>query len=69
MKLPLLGSRFRQSQDSDAPDLQTQLESLFDCIWKAEIMWRLEDRISSALRFERSKSSAATGVAPKTPGV
>lgn len=31
--------------DSGRPDLQTQLESLFDCVWRQERMWRLENRI------------------------
>lgn len=69
MKLPRVGSRFNQPADSDAPDLHTQLESLFDCVWKAEAMWSLEDRISSTLRFERPESAEATGAAPKTHGV
>jgi hypothetical protein len=52
MKIQLLGSRFHQRADSDAPDLHTQLESLFDCVWRAEAMWSLEDRVSMAIRFE-----------------
>lgn len=30
--------------DSERPDLQTQLESLFDCVWRQERIWRLENR-------------------------
>lgn len=30
---------------SGPPDLQTQLEDLFDCVWRQERMWHLEDRI------------------------
>jgi hypothetical protein len=59
MNLPRFGARARQSGVPDASDLQTQLESLFDSIWKAESMWRLEDRISSTLRCERPESSEA----------
>jgi hypothetical protein len=29
----------------DDPDLETQLESLLDVVWRCERMWRLEDRI------------------------
>ena len=53
MKLQLLGSRFHQPVDCDAPDLHTQLESLFDCVWRGEAMWSLEDRVSMAIRSER----------------
>lgn len=30
------------------PDLQTQLEDLFDCVWRQEKMWRLENRIQGS---------------------
>ena len=69
MKLRLFKLRFRQPavQDTiDGPDLQTQLESMLDCVWKGEAIWRLEDRVSLALRFERPTHSETAGVAPKT---
>ena len=66
MKIQLLGSRFRQPGDPDAPDLQTQLESLFDCVWRAEAMWRLEDRVSSAIRFERPSGPEIAARPPKS---
>jgi hypothetical protein len=56
MKLPRFRWRLRQPavpDTADGPDLQTQLESMLDCVWRAEAIWRLEDRISLVLRFER----------------
>jgi len=38
--------RFRTK--SDAPDLHTQLESLFDQVWRSESDWRLWDRLDAA---------------------
>ena len=32
---------------SDAPDLRTQLESLFDQVWRSEDNWQLWDRIDA----------------------
>ena len=69
MKLPQFRWRFRQAavpDTPDGPDLQTQLESVFDCVWRAETIWRLEDRVSLALRFERPTHSETASVAPKT---
>jgi hypothetical protein len=37
---------------SDAPDLQTQLESLLDQVWQSESDWRLWDRVDAAVRME-----------------
>jgi len=64
MKLPVLRSRCRQSQGPETVDLHTQLESILDCVWRAEKMWRLEDRISIALRDERL---AGTGTSRRDP--
>ena len=36
-------------------DLQTQLESLFDTVWKCEQQWALDRRIDLALRLEASQ--------------
>jgi hypothetical protein len=48
---------------SDAPDLHTQLESLFDQVWESEADWRLWDRVDAlvlieTLRAKRAASSA-----------
>ena len=39
----------------DAPDLQSQLEALFDTVWDAEANWRLDDRIDLALHLPRPR--------------
>ena len=35
---------------SEIPDLQTQLESILDCVWRCEREWALDDRIDCALK-------------------
>ena len=42
--------RFRPK--SDAPDLHTQLEALFDQVWRSEADWRLWDRLDAADMLE-----------------
>jgi hypothetical protein len=37
---------------SDIPDLQTQLESLFDQVWRSEDNWQLWDRIDAMVARE-----------------
>jgi hypothetical protein len=46
---------------SDAPDLQTQYESLLDQVWQSESDWRLWDRVDAAVLLEaiREKRTAA----------
>ena len=39
--------------DSSAPDLQTQLESLFHTVWALEKQWQIEDRIDLAIRLSQ----------------
>ncbi|MDQ6879616.1 MAG: hypothetical protein M3082_18340 [Candidatus Dormibacteraeota bacterium] len=44
------------------PDLHSQLESLFDQVWRSEADWRLWDRVDAAvmiesLRVKRAKTS------------
>jgi hypothetical protein len=36
---------------SAAPDLQTQLETLLDQVWKCEAEWRLDRPIAVAMRL------------------
>lgn len=36
----------------DQPDLQSQLESLFDQVWRSESDWRLWDRVDQAVMLE-----------------
>ena len=37
-----------------ATDLQTQLESLLNTVWRSERMWRLEDRIDLQIEADRT---------------
>jgi len=37
---------------SDIPDLQTQLESLLDQVWRSEGNWQLWDRIDATVARE-----------------
>lgn len=42
----------RRRESAGIDDLGTQLESLFDLIWRAERTWNLEDRIERLIKFE-----------------
>lgn len=37
----------------DMDDLQSQLESLLDQVWRCEAAWRREDRIDQAIQYAR----------------
>ena len=53
---------------SDAPDLQTQFESLLDQVWQSESDWRLWDRVDAAVRLETIRQKrAAANRETKTP--
>ena len=59
------GSGRRQGSDGEptlpptgSPDLETQLESLLDCVWRAEADWRFDDRLAMALRQPRIARAA-----------
>jgi hypothetical protein len=59
---------------SDTPDLHTQLESLFDQVWRSESDWRLWDRVDAAVMLEsirvrraQSRSGAAPQLEPQPP--
>jgi len=46
--------RIQQSRDRiQVEDLHTQYESLLDCIWRRERIWKLEDRIDGDFRYVR----------------
>jgi len=51
---------------SDIPDLQTQLESLLDQVWRSEADWQLWNRIDAALeqeelRYQRRPDTTSNG--------
>ena len=51
-------ARKPRRQNSD-PDLQTQLESLLDEVWRCESTWRLDDRIALAVKIDKAAASGS----------
>ena len=43
----------RRRERAGVDDLSTQLESLFDLVWRRERTWNLEDRIEYLIKSER----------------
>lgn len=43
-------------------DLQSQLETLFDAVWRQERQWRTEDRIDLAVRVGASENQVVTNI-------
>ena len=43
----------------DQPDLHSQLESLFDQVWRSESDWRLWDRVDQAVMLEDLRTKRA----------
>ncbi len=41
------------------PDLQSQLESLFDQVWRSEADWRLWDRLDALVMQESLRANRA----------
>ncbi|OLC65507.1 MAG: hypothetical protein AUG06_01115 [Actinobacteria bacterium 13_1_20CM_2_65_11] len=41
------------------PDLQSQLESLLDQVWRSEADWRLLDRVDALVRLESLRALRA----------
>ncbi len=44
---------------STNPDLHSQLESLFDQVWRSEADWRLWDRVDAAVLIETLRAKRA----------
>jgi hypothetical protein len=42
----------RRRERAGVEDLSTQLESLFDLVWRSERTWKLEDRIDKLIQYE-----------------
>jgi hypothetical protein len=42
----------RRRERAGVDDLSTQLETLFDLVWRCERTWNLEDRIDKLIRYE-----------------
>ena len=45
---------------STDPDLHSQLESLFDQVWRSEADWRWWDRVDAAVMLESLRAKRAT---------
>jgi hypothetical protein len=48
--------RVKSRPGSKDPDLHSQLESLFDQVWRSEADWRLWDRLDAAVMIEDLRS-------------
>ncbi len=46
---------------SGIPDLQTQLESLFDQVWRSEADWQLWNRIDAAVEQQMLRERRTPG--------
>jgi hypothetical protein len=53
-----------RKQDSGVPDLQTQLESLFDQVWRSEADWQLWNRIDATVEQEILREQRTSGTTP-----
>ena len=59
-------NEMRTNARSDTPDLHTQLESLFDQVWRSESDWRLWDRVDAAVMLETFRAQRTQGASIKT---
>ena len=55
----------RVNGSSGIADLQTQLESLFDQVWRSEADWRLWDRIDAVVEHEALREKRTSLRDPK----
>jgi hypothetical protein len=53
---------------SAAPDLHTQLETLFHAVWEAERRAAVEDRIDATVRVATARDARLTAVTAQTGG-
>lgn len=51
--------RVKSKPASKDPDLHSQLESLFDQVWRSEADWRLWDRVDAAVMLETLRAKRA----------
>ena len=51
--------RVKSKPSSTDPDLHSQLESLFDQVWRSEADWRLWDRVDAAVMIETLRAKRA----------
>ena len=55
--------RVKSKSESAEPDLPSQLESLFDQVWRSEADWRLWDRVDATVMLETLRAKRATRLA------
>ena len=53
----------KSKSGSKEPDLHSQLESLFDQVWRSEADWRLWDRVDAAVMLESLRARRANRLA------
>jgi hypothetical protein len=53
----------KRKSGSKEPDLHSQLESLFDQVWRSEADWRLWDRVDAAVMLESLRAQRANSLA------
>jgi hypothetical protein len=53
---------------SGIPDLQTQLESLFDQVWRSEADWLLWNRIDAAVEQDALREQRTPGTTRSVAG-
>jgi hypothetical protein len=51
--------RVKSKPGAKQPDLHSQLESLFDQVWRSEADWRLWDRVDAAVLIETLRAKRA----------
>jgi hypothetical protein len=57
----------KSKSGSKEPDLHSQLESLFDQVWRSEADWRLWDRVDAAVMLESLRAQRANRLADEKP--
>jgi hypothetical protein len=55
VETPGFPTRASDSRLEAATDVQTQMESLLDCVWQAEQTWQVMDRIDLAIALEEQR--------------
>jgi len=56
-----------KSRNGGKPDLQSQLESLLDQVWRSEADWRLWDRVDALVMLESLRDKRAAREADASP--
>jgi hypothetical protein len=56
-----------KSRNGGHPDLQSQLESLLDQVWRSEADWRLWDRVDAFVMLESLRDKRAAREADDSP--